>query len=79
MDVYDHNISDATSVTETNLHELITCVRGKLTVYAQFATQNCLCATTGISTTVEKLRLRHLSMHCLDTTTGMSTTVDKLQ
>ena len=34
--------------------------RGKSTVFAQFATQSCLCATTGISTTVEKLHLPQL-------------------
>ena len=40
--------------------------RGKSTVFAQFAPQTCLCATTGMSTTVDKLQIRQLHKRCLD-------------
>ena len=66
MDVYDHKTS--AMQRQSHLHELITSVMSshrKLLktapvesrrVFAQFATPNCLCATTGMSTTVDKLQ-----------------------
>ena len=71
-DVYIHN--DMAMQQSLRLIELITCVmsshlkkktaenctRGKSTVFAQFALQTCLCATTGMLTTVDKLQLRQL-------------------
>ena len=56
-----------TCVMSSPLKKLLKkCTSGKSTVFAQFAHQTCLCATTGMSTTVDKLQLRQLHKRCLD-------------